>query len=33
MAADPERPNRIVWFVLAALGAFLSVIGWYRWAM
>jgi hypothetical protein len=29
---DPDRQSRLVWFVLAILGAILCVIGWYRWA-
>jgi hypothetical protein len=30
---DSERQNRLVWIVLAALGAFLCIAGWYRWIM
>jgi hypothetical protein len=30
---DSNRQNRMMWIVLAALGAILCVVGWYRWAM
>jgi hypothetical protein len=29
---DENRQARLVWFVLAILGAFLTIVGWYRWA-
>jgi hypothetical protein len=30
---DTSRQSRLVWTILAILGALLAVIGWYRWAM
>jgi hypothetical protein len=28
---DSDRQNRIVWAVVAVLGAALAVVGWFRW--
>lgn len=28
--ADPNRQNRLIWFILAILGVGLCVFGWYR---
>ena len=30
---DSNRQNRVVWAVLAVLGAILCIVGWYRWVM
>jgi hypothetical protein len=30
---DANGQNRMIWIVLAALGAVLAVVGWYRWMM
>ena len=27
----PDRTSQLVWLILAILGAFLAVVGWYRW--
>ena len=29
---EPDRLTSAVWLMLAALGAVLAVVGWYRWA-
>jgi hypothetical protein len=28
---DPNGQNRLVWVILAVVGALLCVVGWYRW--
>lgn len=28
----PDRMSQLVWLILAILGAFLCIVGWYRWA-
>jgi hypothetical protein len=28
----PDRTSQLIWLILAILGAFLCVVGWYRWA-
>ncbi len=30
---DSDRQNRIVWTIVAVLGAVLAVVGWIRWAV
>src|SRR5438105_1978025 len=30
---DPNRRSRVVWLVLTALGAILSIVGWTKWAV
>jgi hypothetical protein len=32
-AQDTNKQSRLMWTVLAILGAMLAVVGWYRWAM
>ena len=28
----PDRQSRLVWLLLAIVGAILCIVGWYRWA-
>ena len=28
---DPDRQSRVVWMIVAIIGAVLCVVGWYRW--
>jgi hypothetical protein len=33
ISRTPDRQSQLVWSALAVLGAILSIVGWYRWAL